>query len=144
VTPGTEPVTSISVRARRLIGPLSVAGACLAGAVALHARDPHESGSWGYCPFLLLTGHSCPGCGGLRAVNDLTHFDLVGAASSNLLFVASLPFIAYFWLRWASRAWTGASGPGPGLSTRAVTIGVVLLLAFWLVRNLAFGAWLAP
>ena len=29
----------------------------------------------------------CPACGGLRAVNDLTNGDVLGAASSNLVFV---------------------------------------------------------
>ena len=47
-------------------------------AVLLHLRDPHEQGSYGFCPFLALTGHPCPGLRGLRAVNDLTHGDVVG------------------------------------------------------------------
>lgn len=139
-----NPDTPTTSRARRLVGPLSLAGVCLAGAVALHARDPHESGSWGYCPFLLVTGHSCPGCGGLRAVNDLTHFDLVGAASSNLLFVATLPLIAYFWLRWAKAAWTGVPATGPGIGHRGTAVVLTAILAFWIVRNLPFATWLLP
>ena len=47
-----------------------------AATIALRLRDPHDSGSWGYCPWKLLTGLDCPGCGALRAVNDLTHGDL--------------------------------------------------------------------
>ena len=51
------------------------------------------AGSWGYCPWLALTGQYCPGCGSLRAVNDLDHGDLLGAASSNLVFVAMVPLL---------------------------------------------------
>lgn len=142
--PASGPVAPTASRARRLVGPLSLAGVGLAGAVALHARDPHESGSWGYCPFLLTTGLPCPGCGGLRAVNDLTHFDLVSAASSNLLFVASLPLIAYFWGRWAIRAWTGAPSGRSSIGPRGISLIVGAIFAFWIVRNLPFATWLLP
>ena len=52
---------------------------------------PARVGPLGLLPVALLTGIYCPGCGGLRAVNDLTHGDLGAAASSNLLFVVAAP-----------------------------------------------------
>lgn len=144
--PATEALTASVVRrsrrARDLATPLGLAAAVAAASVALHLRDPHEQGSWGFCPFLQLTGHPCPGCGGLRAVNDLTRFDIVGAASSNLYFVASIPFLAFGWLMWVSKAWRGQPVEGP--SARFVTVALVLLLAFWIARNTPWGAWLAP
>ena len=89
-------------------GAAAARGGLLAASVLLHLRDPHQSGSWGYCPWLMLTGTYCPGCGGLRAVNDLTHGDVAGAASSNLLFVASLPApVAVWWLRSMLDRWRG-------------------------------------
>lgn len=113
-----------------------------AASVALHVRDPHEQGSWGFCPFLALTGHPCPGCGGLRAVNDLSHGDLVAAASSNLYFVASIPVLAFGWLVWVRRAWVGEQVRGP--STPLVVVALVLLVAFGIARITPWGAWLAP
>jgi hypothetical protein len=127
---------------RELAAPLGLAAAIAAASLALHVRDPHEQGSWGFCPFLALTGHPCPGCGGLRAVNDLTHFDLVGAASSNLYFVASIPFLAFGWLVWVRRVWAGQPVEGP--STRVVVVALVLLVVFGIARNTPWGAWLAP
>ena len=76
-------------------GQLVTAAVVGAAAVALHFRDPHSSGSWGICPLFAATGIYCPGCGGLRAVNDLTNADVVAAASSNLLFVASIPLLVF-------------------------------------------------
>src|SRR6476646_1023676 len=73
--------------------PVVLAAVLLGLSVLLHFRDPHKSGSWGYCPWFLLTGTYCPGCGGLWAVNDLTHGDVAAAASSNLYFVASIPVL---------------------------------------------------
>jgi hypothetical protein len=138
----------------RLAAPVGLAAAAGLGALALRLRDPHESGSWGYCPYHLLTGGWCPGCGGLRAVNDLTHGDLVGAASSNLLFVAMLPFIAAFWVLWVRAAWfraawfrAAADGrPPPRLPSSPLLIVpvVTVAVAFTVLRNLSVGAWLAP
>ncbi len=56
-----------------------------------------------------MLGISCPGCGGLRAVNDLTNLQLVDAASSNLLFVLALPVILFALVRWVTDQWRGTT-----------------------------------
>jgi hypothetical protein len=140
----TEPVEG-PTRLRRLSPPLLLAGGVLVASVALHVRDPHRSGSWAYCPWLLMTGTYCPGCGGLRAVNDLTRGDLAGAASSNLLFVASIPALLLLWVRSVQQRWRGVRRPWPA---RVVGVNAALALtavvAFWVVRNLPFAGWLTP
>ena len=69
-----------------MVAPVATIAGLAAATISLHLRDPHASGSWGYCPISLL-GLYCPGCGGLRAVNDLTHGDVIGAVSSNALLI---------------------------------------------------------
>ena len=57
-------------------------------AVAVTLRDPHEPGSFGVCPSLLLFGSYCPGCGTLRGMADLISGDIsatVGPISMKLL-----------------------------------------------------------
>ena len=132
-------------RWQRVKGPTLVAAAILTGSVLLHVRDPHDRGSWGYCPWLMLTGTYCPACGGLRAVNDLTRGDVVGAASSNLVFVASLPLLAAWWLRSMLDGWRGVVRPvgARRVVTACVLFGVVAVV-FWVLRNQSFAAWLAP
>lgn len=138
-------VTSDGGRWQRVQRPLLTVAAGGLAATALHLRDPHASGSWGYCPSNLLFGVYCPGCGGLRAVNDLTHLDLGAAASSNLLFVASLPLIAWLVGRWTLAAWRGEEYRPRVFETRGFyVVLVVVLLTFAVVRNLPQGAWLAP
>jgi hypothetical protein len=138
-------------RLARLRSPLLTAGAAGALALALHVRDPHTSGSWGVCPWLLLTGTWCPGCGSLRAVHDLTDGDVAAAASSNLLLVLALPLVVLLWARWTRRAW---SDPDPAPS-RAVAVSprraqllvalfAVVAVVFGVLRNLPAGSWLAP
>ena len=122
-----------------------LAAGILVASVALHLRDPHHSGSWGHCPWLLLTGTYCPGCGGLRAVNDLTRGDLAAAASSNLLLVASMPLVAVWWLRWTADSWRGVQRVVPASRVVAgCVVFAVVCLGFWVLRNTGQGAWLAP
>ncbi len=138
-----EPVAAD--RRTRVTAPLLVAGAVLGASVLLHLRDPHRDGSYLFCPWLVLTGTYCPGCGGLRAVNDLTHGDLAGAASSNLLLVGSLPLAVWIWGRWLADRWRGVRRV---VDQRAAVLAAaafgVASLVFWLVRNLPGLGWLAP
>ena len=106
-------------------------------------RDPHASGSWGCCP-LSLIGIYCPGCGGLRAVNDLTDLRLADAASSNLLLLLALPLTVLVLSRWAFDAWRGRERGSTALSSLPVTsVGIALAAVFTVARNLP-GSWLAP
>lgn len=132
-------------RRARITAPVLVAGAVLGASVVLHLRDPHESGSYLFCPWLVLTGTYCPGCGGLRAVNDLTRGDLAAAASSNVLFVGAVPLLLVLWSRWFLDRWRGVRrvvDHRRGV-LYASAFGAVAL-AFWVVRNLPGLEWLAP
>ena len=127
------------LRAPAIIGASGVAAAAL-----IHVRDPHDAGSYGYCPFLALTGMPCPGCGGLRAVNDLSHGDLLGALSSNVLAVIVLGVLGVLWLVWVVRRSRGEDRPMIQVSDRTLAFALVLVLAFGVLRNTPWGAGLAP
>lgn len=129
---------------RGLREPVLVAAAGLALAGALHLRDPHVAGSWGLCPFHAVTGLWCPGCGGLRAINHLSHGDVVGALSSNVLAVVLVAVLVVAWLAWVRRRRRGVHDRMLVLSPRWSTAVLVVLAAFTVVRNLPPGAWLAP
>ncbi len=128
----------------RVRAPLVTIGGLGLATLALHLRDPHVGGSWGICPSAAM-GFWCPGCGGLRAVNDLTHGDVVSAASSNLLLVVLMPFAVLALAVWTLDRWQGR--------TRRLPRGVVVVggwallgtaLVFSLLRNTPAAPWLAP
>jgi len=126
-----------------LLSPVIVAVAAAAAVSVVAVVDPNESGHYPTCPFLALTGHWCPGCGSLRALHALAHGDVLGAVGRNVLLVASLPLLAWLWLRWVRRSWTGT--PRPALAPPVlIWAGLVLVLAFAVLRNLPIGAALAP
>lgn len=130
-------------RLRRMGQPALVVAGITVATVALHVLDPHEPGSWGICPSAAL-GFWCPGCGGLRAVNDLTNLRLLDAASSNLAFVVAIPVLAYVFGRWTYGRWSGRPWtPSAHTQNRAVAVTLVVLGVFAVLRNLP-GSWLAP
>lgn len=150
-TPATESPQQSSqrdaaggTRWQRVRTPLLVIGGLGLTTLALHLHDPHQQGSWGLCPSAAL-GIYCPGCGGLRAVNDLTNGDVGAAASSNLAFIVALPVMVVALALWLIGRWQGRSYWPPAAVTKPlVTASLVLLAVFTVVRNLPFGSWLAP
>lgn len=116
----------------------------MGAATLLHLRDPHDSGAYGFCPFLAVTGRPCPGCGGLRAVNDLTHGDLTGAISSNALAVTLAVVLVVAWTLWVVRRWRGRTDRMIVLGARTGMAVVGLVVVFGIVRNTPWGSWLAP
>jgi hypothetical protein len=130
---------------RTLNGEGRVATAALLGLfVALVALvDPHTSGRYPTCPFHAVTGLWCPGCGGLRAVHDLTHGHLAVAMHENVLVMLLGPSLVLWWL--VARVRRSSDRPVTlVLSARGAIAVAVLMAAFALVRNLPVGAALAP
>jgi len=67
----------------------------LAGLAVLFAVDPRTTGLYPRCPFLLLTGLECAGCGSARALHALLHGDVTAAFRFNPLATVAAPFLLY-------------------------------------------------
>ncbi len=97
------------------------------------------------CAFRTLSGLFCPGCGSGRALVALFRFDLPAALRANALVVGALPFtLAALALETAS-AW-GFTVPRIGGWRHSPTVVLVVIIAFWVLRNLGGWPWelLAP
>jgi len=133
-----------ATRARRMLAPAATIGGLALATLALHVRDPHGHASWGICPSAAL-GFSCPGCGGLRAVNDLTHGQIGAAFSSNVVVTALIPVAVVLLALWAADRWRGRTRQVPWARLRPWVYGLVtVLVVFTALRNTGPGAWLAP
>lgn len=127
---------------RRVSGPAATIATLGAATLALALRDPHVHGSWGLCPSQAM-GIDCPGCGGLRAVNDLTHGRLLDAASSNLYLVLAMPVAVFLLARWALDSWRGVQRPSSPLTTPLLVLAGAALVVFTVLRNVPTFSWLA-
>jgi hypothetical protein len=110
--------------------------AAVAGLLVLYFFDPATAGFYPVCPLHEATGLQCPGCGGLRALHQLTHGHLAAAWGLNPLAVL-LPPVTLALSLWegarmrAGRPWIGqAARPAYGWAAAA---GLVL---FGVLRNL--------
>lgn len=102
-----------------------------------HTYNPAKYSFFPKCPFRLLTGFDCPGCGSQRAFYFLLHGDVLQAARQNVLFVASVPFLLiHFYYKGKTAVtrkdyrWKAIYHP---LTPKIIFVVVVV---FWVVRNI--------
>ncbi|PWV67932.1 uncharacterized protein DUF2752 [Nocardia neocaledoniensis] len=129
---------------RRLAPPLITAGLGIGTLALLHFRDPHVEGSYGLCPVYALFGVYCPGCGGMRAMHNLTDGRVLDSLHSNILALPLVIAFAVFVVDWALRARRGERWRLPGLSAVTVWSFVGVLTAYTVLRNTPWGTWLTP
>lgn len=130
-------------RLRAARAPLISGAVAAAACAALVVRDPHTSGSWGFCPLSALIGVYCPLCGGLRATHDLMVGDLAGAWAMNPLWLLMIPVTVVVGARWTLLAARGRSA-ALGLANHWYVLGGVLLVLYWVARNIPAWPALAP
>lgn len=103
--------------------------------VVVYTYPPAETEFYPPCLFFAGTGFHCPGCGTGRGLHALLQGDLLQSLAYNPLMVAMIPFL----LGWAARsglaAVRGDPPPRPLLPPWTHRLLVVVLLAFWGLRN---------
>lgn len=97
--------------------------------------NPAHHSFYPFCAFHRVTGWQCPGCGGLRAVHHLLRGDVVTAFRFNQLVMLALPFAAWFALRRIVQV-PRAKKPSFRAQARWAWAALVILIVFWIVRNL--------
>jgi hypothetical protein len=122
----------------RLLVVMAVALGVTVAVAVLFVFDPSTAGFYPVCALHEMTGLQCPGCGGLRAMHQLSHGHLAAAWRLNPLLVALLPVALWLGLREVARALTGRTWPG--LVTRPI-FGWLLagaMVLFGILRNMSF------
>ncbi len=135
----TGVATSAETVRGRLPGWVEPAGLLAVGLGAcayIKLVDPNHSGAYPQCPTKLLTGLDCPLCGATRAVHALLDGNVVGAMHHNLLFVLSLPVLAYAFVAWTATRMGHPMKPIPLSDKRLLIPVAVALVVFTVARNL--------
>lgn len=99
--------------------------------------DPEKQPVFPKCPFLLVTGYECPGCGSQRAVHSLLHLNIGAALRYNAFMVLALPYISLGILM----EYFGGKKHYPGIQKLffgrwSAIIVLTVIIAFWILRNL--------
>ncbi len=103
---------------------LVIATLAFAVLVFLYFCNPSDVPHFPRCPFLVLTGYQCPGCGTLRGIHSLLHFRFRDAWGFNPFLVVSIPLIAALVL-----------SPRFRRSPRVSKTVLAAILIYWLLRN---------
>lgn len=122
---------------RRRVGQVLIVVLLAGIAVAYKYLDPSVVPIFPRCPFRLLTGYLCPGCGSQRAIHHLLNLDLPGAWRMNPLLVIALPYLL---LGLILKPLSHHSARGARLldqlyGYRASVVALVVIVLFWIGRN---------
>lgn len=117
-------------RIRIILVTLGVACAGLVVAVILILTETHLP-----CPFNLITGLLCPGCGNTRATLALLRFDFKGMLEYNLLYPLEIAYIGHVYLICAIR-YIKKGRFSYGSKYMKMDIAVLIITVGWtIVRN---------
>ena len=106
-----------------------------AGATYLFVFEPGRTGFFPACPFRLLTGFACPGCGSTRGLHALLHGDVLTAFKFNPFMVVALPFLLYVLLRHTNAVMRNRPINRNRLSAKYIWMLFAVILCFWVFRN---------
>jgi len=108
------------------------------GATYLFIFEPGKTGFFPACPFRMLTGFTCPGCGSTRGLHRLLHGDIISALEFNPLMVLSLPFLLYALVRYTAAAVSGRPLQRHNLDAKYIWMLFGVIMSFWIFRNTRF------
>jgi hypothetical protein len=109
-----------------------------AAGVFLFVLEPGKSALLPGCPFRLLTGFLCPGCGTTRGLHQLLHGNVVAAFQLNPFMMVALPFLLYTLLSYTNTVLRGKPLERNTLPAKYIWALFAFVLFFWVFRNTPF------
>lgn len=109
-----------------------------AGAVYLFLFEPGRTGFFPLCPFRLLTGLQCPGCGTTRALHEVVHGNFLAAFMLNPLLLIASPFLVWAFLRYSLTVMQGGVPRKNALPAAYIYTIFFVVVGFWIFRNTAY------
>ena len=113
---------------------VAIAALVVVAGVIYATFDPSASRFFPRCPFLMLTGLKCPGCGTQRAIHALLHGALLTALRFNALLPTSVVLLALYGYAEVVRKSHPRFYSRVNSST-AITAVLIVVVAWWIVRN---------
>lgn len=124
----------------KLLRKITIAVSILVFIVLYKNFNPEGYDIFPKCPFLMITGYKCPGCGSQRAIHHILNLEFGGAFRSNALLIIFLPYIITGFI------FDFIKTKNPKLlklrrflfGKNAIIIVLVVVISFWIFRNLQF------
>lgn len=110
---------------------LVIAGA----ATYLFLFDPAKGTGYPSCPFRVLTGLQCPGCGTTRSLHQLLHGHPITAFELNPLVIVAIPILVLLLLAFSSSRLSKLGQMEKLLKPWFGWILLGVVVSFWIFRN---------
>lgn len=105
------------------------------GSTYLYLFNPAAGAGYPACPFRMITGLQCPGCGSLRGLHQLLHGHPLATFKLNPLLVLTLPFLLYLLFLSTRAAITGRPQAKFFIPANLIWAFLGVVLFFWIFRN---------
>lgn len=107
------------------------------GGIILYNLNPNLYWFMPKCPFKIITGLSCPGCGIQRAIYSLLHGNIVDAIQYNYYLLYAGPYAMLFVVKWLLPNGNARNKLKNVIENKYVVNFYVVTFLLWLVtRNL--------
>jgi hypothetical protein len=110
-------------------------GALALGATYLYLFNPASATGYPACPFRMITGLQCPGCGTLRGLHQLLHGHPLATFKLNPLLLVTLPFLLFALFIATRSALLGRREKRFFVPANFIWAFLGLVLFFWIFRN---------
>ena len=121
------------------------AAAAFLAATALFFLYRFEDGVGLPCPFYLITGWYCSGCGTTRALRSILHLNFYKAFRYNSLFTILFPFLAFYFISvFLSLTIYGKDKISPKIPVSVPILVIGIAFVFGILRNIPLFSFLAP
>ena len=97
--------------------------------------DPARGVGYPSCPFRILTGLQCPGCGSSRALHQLMHGHPVSAFELNPLLLLLLPLLALVLVSFSRRSLFDDNRKHAHIPPPIGWAVLGIVISFWIFRN---------
>jgi hypothetical protein len=107
-------------------------------AILYKTYNPSGNNYFPKCPFRVLTGLKCPGCGSQRAIHYLLNFDIFNAIKENVILVLSIPYIL------TGLVFDSLKNSNENIlkwrkilfGRKAIFVILTIIITFWILRNI--------
>lgn len=124
------------VQRKYIIRIIVITLALAIGGAIYYIFSPEESRFFPQCPFHMLTGYDCPGCGSQRALHHLLHLRLLKAFLSNPLLIILIPYLVIsLWFEYFGGKEKYPRARKILFGRNAIYIILAAIILFWIGRN---------
>lgn len=109
----------------------------LAALYLFYNLNPETQPIFPKCPFLVLTGYECPGCGTQRAIHQLLHLNIGAALKYNGFMVLALPYIFLgVYMEYLGGKKRNYKLHNIFFGRYSAIVILIIILLYWVLRNI--------